>query len=84
VPTETTVEDIKVLIARQARIRDHNRIGLFYPSTKKTLKDRKAKIVEEEDVMSTGELLVKDLGKRWTLHTEHSTSTNMCCLQARK
>lgn len=61
---ETTVEEIKVLIARQAGISDHNRVGIFDPETKKTLKNRKAQIGTEAAVISAGELLIKDLGTR--------------------
>lgn len=60
-----TVEELKVLIAKQAKISDYNRIGLYDPSTKKTLKDRKARVVDEKAVIEAGEVLVKDLGK-WT------------------
>ncbi|ROT43741.1 hypothetical protein SODALDRAFT_268455 [Sodiomyces alkalinus F11] len=62
VPANITIEDIKALIARKTGFSDHNRIGLFDPSTKKTLKNRKAEIGNEQAVVSTGELLVKDLG----------------------
>lgn len=54
-----------MLIAKQAKISDYNRIGLYDPSTKKTLKDRKARVVDEKAVIEAGEVLVKDLGK-WT------------------
>jgi len=57
-----TVEDIKVAIAKASGISDHNRIGLFDPSTQKTLKNRKALIVDEPGVTEAGEILVKDLG----------------------
>ncbi|KAF4989971.1 hypothetical protein FDECE_14539 [Fusarium decemcellulare] len=59
---DTTVEDVKILIAKEARIGDHNRIGLYDPSTKKTLKNRKARIAEEPGVVAAGEVLVKDMG----------------------
>lgn len=61
-PAGATVEDVKKLIAKQAGINDHNRIGLFYTSTRKTLKDRKAVVAEDKDVAEAGEVLVKDLG----------------------
>ncbi|EEY19468.1 synaptic glycoprotein SC2 [Verticillium alfalfae VaMs.102] len=61
-PADTLVEDVKVLIARQVGIKDHNQIGLFDPVTKKTLKDRKAQIGSEENVVSSGSLIVKNLG----------------------
>jgi very-long-chain enoyl-CoA reductase len=50
-------------VARQAGIKDYNRIGLYDPSTKKTLKNRKAAIATEDAVVKAGEVLVKDLGK---------------------
>jgi len=62
VPRNATVEDVKILIARQTGISDHNRIGLFDPTTKKTLKNRKAQIGDEAGVIKSGELVVKDLG----------------------
>ncbi|KFH46753.1 putative enoyl reductase-like protein [Hapsidospora chrysogenum ATCC 11550] len=62
VSADTTVEDVKILIAKAVRMSDHNRIGLFDPSTKKTLKNRQARIADEQAVASTGEVLVKDLG----------------------
>jgi very-long-chain enoyl-CoA reductase len=62
VPASATVEDVKKVIARQAGISDFNRVGLFDPTTKKTLKNRKSLIGEEKCVKSLGELLVKDLG----------------------
>ncbi len=62
-PRDATVEDAKIQIARASGISDFNRIGLFDPTTKKILKDRKALISDEAGVVSAGELLVKDLGK---------------------
>ncbi|KAI5462180.1 3-oxo-5-alpha-steroid 4-dehydrogenase-domain-containing protein [Mariannaea sp. PMI_226] len=59
---DTTVEEAKKLIAKAANIGDFNRIGLFDPSTKKTLKNRKACLVNEPAVVAAGEILVKDLG----------------------
>ncbi|KAK1240735.1 hypothetical protein MKX07_006168 [Trichoderma sp. CBMAI-0711] len=61
-PADATVEDVKKLIAKEAGFSDYNRIGLFYPSTRKTLKDRKALIAEDKEVADAGEVLVKDLG----------------------
>ncbi|KAH6688550.1 3-oxo-5-alpha-steroid 4-dehydrogenase [Plectosphaerella plurivora] len=66
---ETTVEEIKVIIARQAGISDHNRVGIFDPETKKTLKNRKAQIGTEAAVISAGELLIKDLGPQVSWRT---------------
>lgn len=66
---ETTVEEIKVLIARQAGISDHNRVGIFDPETKKTLKNRKAQIGTEAAVIAAGELLIKDLGPQVSWRT---------------
>ncbi|KFA61174.1 hypothetical protein S40285_02175 [Stachybotrys chlorohalonatus IBT 40285] len=69
VDPSTTVEDLKILIAKKAGISDHNRIGIFDTKTKKTLKDRKARLANEEAVVSSGEVLVKDLGMQvgWRL-----------------
>ncbi|KAI5862410.1 3-oxo-5-alpha-steroid 4-dehydrogenase-domain-containing protein [Durotheca rogersii] len=61
-PAEATVEDAKVAIARAAEVRDHNRIGIFDPVSKKTLKDRNTQLREHPEVIKHGELLVKDLG----------------------
>ncbi|KAH7321011.1 3-oxo-5-alpha-steroid 4-dehydrogenase-domain-containing protein [Stachybotrys elegans] len=58
----TTVEDLKKIIAKQAGISDYNRVGIFDPTTKKTLKNRKARLVDEPVVAAAGEVLVKDLG----------------------
>lgn len=69
IPSDATVEDLKVLIARAARISDYNRVGLFDPSTKKTLKNRRARIADEPNVSAAGELLVKDLGPQLAWRT---------------
>lgn len=61
-PSDATVEDAKVLIARQSGFTDYNRIGLFDPATKQTLKNRRALVRDEAGVISAGELVVKDLG----------------------
>ncbi|PHH90603.1 hypothetical protein CDD83_3162 [Cordyceps sp. RAO-2017] len=61
-PPEATVEEAKRVVARAAGIADHNRVGLFDPATKKTLKDRRARLADEAGVASAGEVLVKDLG----------------------
>ncbi|RDA93001.1 hypothetical protein CP533_5495 [Ophiocordyceps camponoti-saundersi (nom. inval.)] len=62
VPAEATVEELKAKIAGKCGISDPSRIGLFDPSTRKTLKDRKARVADEPNVSSAGEVLVKDLG----------------------
>ncbi|KAM5355575.1 hypothetical protein ACJ41O_002221 [Fusarium nematophilum] len=59
---DTTVEGVKILIAKEAKVGDFNRIGLYDPSTKKTLKNRKARIADEAGVVAAGEVLVKDMG----------------------
>jgi very-long-chain enoyl-CoA reductase len=61
-PDDAEIDDVKKAIARQAGIKDHNRIGLFYPSTKKRIADRRALVRDQGDVMSNGEILVQDLG----------------------
>lgn len=57
-----------MLIAKEAKIGDFNRIGIFDPSTKKTLKNRKAKVADEPNVLAAKEVLVKDLGKHFQLY----------------
>lgn len=69
-PADGTVEDLKKQIANAARISDYNRIGIFNPATKRTLKDRKAKLANEKDVITAGEVLVKDLGKPFSLFVD--------------
>ncbi|PFH60529.1 hypothetical protein XA68_10809 [Ophiocordyceps unilateralis] len=57
-----TIEELKAMIARGCGLSDPSRVGLFDPSTKKTFKDRKARVEDESNLMSAGEVLVKDLG----------------------
>lgn len=59
---DTTVEDVKKMIAKQVGFSDYNRVGIYDPSTKKTLKNRMARISEEPGVTAANEVLVKDLG----------------------
>lgn len=59
---DATVEDVKILIAKAVGISDHHRIGLFDLETKKTLKDRQARISDIPAVVAAGEVSVKDLG----------------------
>ncbi|KAF4581936.1 steroid alpha reductase family protein [Ophiocordyceps camponoti-floridani] len=59
VPAGATIEDAKTIIARGCGLGDGSRVGLFDPATKKTLKDRKARLT---DALPDGEVLVKDLG----------------------
>jgi hypothetical protein len=59
---DATVEDAKKAIAAASGVKDFNRVGLFDPESKKTLKNRKALVRDEQGVMAAGELLVKDLG----------------------
>ncbi|KAI8306302.1 putative enoyl reductase [Colletotrichum sp. SAR11_59] len=66
---DTTVEDVKKLIARETGLGDFNRVGLFDPATQKTLKNRKAQIGTEAAVMSAGQVLVKDLGPQMAWST---------------
>ncbi|KAK0706957.1 3-oxo-5-alpha-steroid 4-dehydrogenase-domain-containing protein [Lasiosphaeria miniovina] len=68
-PRDATVEETKILIARQAGISDYNRVGLYDPTTKKTLKNRLGLVRDETNVMSAGELVVKDLGLQFAWRT---------------
>lgn len=56
------MEEIKKSIAKSTGLRDHHRVGLFDPETKKTFKDRAAKAGDVQAALGGGELLVKDLG----------------------
>ncbi|KAI3393477.1 hypothetical protein diail_4198 [Diaporthe ilicicola] len=69
VPNDADLEDVKKAVARQAGVSDYNRIGLFYPSTRKRIADRKALVRNLEDVTSTGEILVQDLGLQMSWRT---------------
>ncbi|KAK2027423.1 3-oxo-5-alpha-steroid 4-dehydrogenase [Colletotrichum zoysiae] len=69
ISADTTVEEIKRIVARKAGISDFNRVGLFDPSTQKTLKNRKASVSSEPAVMSAGQVLVKDLGPQMAWST---------------
>lgn len=61
-PRDATVEEAKALIAHASGFSDFNRIGLFDPSTKQILKNRRALVRDEEGVIKARELVVKDLG----------------------
>lgn len=61
-PHDATVEDAKMVIARQSGFTDYNRIGLFDPVSKQNLKNRRALVRDEAGVTAAGELVVKDLG----------------------
>ena len=57
------MQDVKVQLAKQAGGIDPERLGLFDPVNKKILKDRKALINQQKDVIAGREMLVKDLGR---------------------
>jgi very-long-chain enoyl-CoA reductase len=59
---KTTVQDVKNNLAKRAGGWNPERFGLFDPEKKKILKDRKALVINHEEVMKGGEILVKDLG----------------------
>ncbi|KAK7756428.1 Very-long-chain enoyl-CoA reductase [Diatrype stigma] len=61
-PQDANVEYVKKQLAKAARISDFNRIGIFDPVSKKTLKDKNSLIREQVEVIKHGEFLVKDLG----------------------
>ncbi|KAI0124853.1 3-oxo-5-alpha-steroid 4-dehydrogenase [Xylariales sp. AK1849] len=63
--SNATVEDAKIAVARKVGIADYNQIGLYDPTTKKTLKDRKALLSN----LKYEELLVKDLGPQLAWRT---------------
>ncbi|KAI0455974.1 3-oxo-5-alpha-steroid 4-dehydrogenase-domain-containing protein [Xylaria acuta] len=68
-PDDATVEFAKREIASATKTSDFNRIGIFDPVSKKTLKDRNAVVREQEPVMKHQEIIVKDLGAQisWKL-----------------
>ncbi|KAI1115506.1 3-oxo-5-alpha-steroid 4-dehydrogenase-domain-containing protein [Nemania sp. NC0429] len=68
-PDSATVEHAKKEIARATGTADFNRIGIFDPVSRKTLKDRLAVLREQEPVMKHGAIIVKDLGPQvsWRL-----------------
>lgn len=55
------------MIAKAAKIGDHNRIGLFDTATRKTFKNRQAVLMEIPAVADSSEVLVKDLGQFSTM-----------------
>ena len=63
VTDQTTVQDVKDQLASAAGGRDPNRFGLFDPDKKKILKDRKALVNQNKEVVAGKEILVKDLGQ---------------------
>lgn len=65
VSPDATVEDVKAAVARKAGVSDFNRIGLYDPTTNKTLKDRHARLRD----LKLDELLVKDLGPQLAWRT---------------
>lgn len=63
IDSTTTVEDVKKLIAKLAGGKDPNRMGLFPPEKKSSsLKDRKALVVDQQEILDAGAIAVKDLG----------------------
>ncbi|TAQ87458.1 hypothetical protein B7494_g4211 [Chlorociboria aeruginascens] len=69
ISSKTTVQDVKDQLAKQAGGKDPNRLGLYDPKQKRILKDRKALVVQNADIMAGKEILVKDLGPQlsWRL-----------------
>ncbi|KAI6083874.1 3-oxo-5-alpha-steroid 4-dehydrogenase-domain-containing protein [Hypoxylon rubiginosum] len=61
-PGDATIDDAKIAVAKAVKLSDYNRIGIFDPVSKKTLKDRKSLLRDQPEVVKRGELLVKDLG----------------------
>ena len=59
---KTTVQDVKIQLAKNSGGADPHRFGLFDPEKKKILKDHKALISQHKEVMAGKEILVKDLG----------------------
>lgn len=49
-------------MAKAAGLKDHHRIGVYDPTTKTTLKNRNARILDIAPVVASGEVLIKDMG----------------------
>lgn len=62
VSTATTIEEVQQLVAKQSGVRDYNRIGIFDPVSRKIIRDRRAVLGAQDDVIKTKEILVQDLG----------------------
>ncbi|KAK5636576.1 hypothetical protein RRF57_012288 [Xylaria bambusicola] len=76
VADDATIESTKKQIARLTGISDFNRIGIFDPVSKKTIKDRNALIRDQEPVIKNGEMIVKDLGTFFTPHKPSNAMTH--------
>lgn len=61
-PKDAEIEDVKKAVAAWCNVKDYNRIGLFSPSTRKRIADRRALVRDQEDLVKNGEVLVQDLG----------------------
>ncbi|KAI1343910.1 3-oxo-5-alpha-steroid 4-dehydrogenase-domain-containing protein [Xylariaceae sp. FL0016] len=68
-PNDATIEQTKKVIAKATRTSDFNRVGIFDPVSRKTVKDKNALLRDQEPIMKNGEFLVKDLGPQisWRL-----------------
>ncbi|CAK7562301.1 MAG: Very-long-chain enoyl-CoA reductase [Sporothrix epigloea] len=62
VTTTTTIEEVQQQLAKKAGVSDYNRIGIFDPVTRKIIRDRRAVIGAQENVVSSKALLAQDLG----------------------
>lgn len=71
-PDNAEIEDVKKAVAREVGLKDFNRIGVFYPSTRKRIADRRALVRDQEDVINNGEVLVQDLGTQTVPQTRVS------------
>jgi len=69
VPETDTIEQAKAAIARRVGVADPNRIGVFNPETRKIFGDRNAVVGAQVAVVSTGRLLVQDLGPQMGYRT---------------
>ncbi|RKF80843.1 putative enoyl reductase [Golovinomyces cichoracearum] len=65
----TTVQDVKRQLSHLTDGRSQHRFGLFDPEKQKILKDRAALILQNKEVSSRKEILVKDLGPQLSWRT---------------
>ncbi|KIH90729.1 enoyl reductase [Sporothrix brasiliensis 5110] len=62
ITTSTTIEELQQKLAKASGVRDYNRIGIFDPVTRKIIRDRRAVLGAQENVVASKAILVQDLG----------------------
>lgn len=62
VSTATTIEELQQKLAKQSGVKDYNRIGIFDPVTRKIIRDRRAVLGAQENIVGSKAILAQDLG----------------------